>query len=137
MGERHGMFEAKLVELEEHYEKLYTRIEISQNMDKKMIDNAMSSIVDEISENEAMLESRIKESRSKSVSELSQIQMEYINKTFSIYKRDKDQSEDTAALYAEYAIDFATEAMRHALLASLYAISLDKEKENQNETGEI
>lgn len=40
------------------------------------------------------------------------------------------------ALYAEYAMDFAAQAMRHTLLAALTAIDLQMTCEERNDTHE-
>ncbi len=48
----------------------------------------------------------------------------------------EDQAE-AISLYAEYAIDFATQTMRHALIAALTAVILQRRAEtNPNENGE-
>ena len=48
--------------------------------------------------------------------------------------RNQSDAEDRAeamSLYAEYAIDFATQAMRYALIASLSAIVLQQKAEHK------
>ena len=45
----------------------------------------------------------------------------------------REDEAEAAALYAEYALDFATQAMKYALLASLTAIDLQMGAEEQEE----
>ena len=45
----------------------------------------------------------------------------------------EDQSE-AMSLFAEYAIDFATQSMRYALIAALSAIALQRKAERKTDT---
>ena len=45
----------------------------------------------------------------------------------------REDEAEAATLYAEYALDFATQAMKYALLASLTAIDLQMGTEEQEE----
>ena len=71
------------------------------------------------------------------------MQLEYINKTKKILEDAlrqswdyiADNSEcDELALYAEYAIDFASLAARYALLAAVSAIDAEMEETEKKET---
>ena len=90
-------------------------------------------------------------SHSPAVAALSAAQLEYDLKIQEILQNelpgyvhgeDSDVTEDqaeAASLYGEYAIDFAAQAMRHALLAALSAIDLQmncEERENIPENTE-
>jgi hypothetical protein len=97
---------------------------------------------DECIENDFLLQSRINSSRSPAVSKLAAAQMDYSKNTEEILQKvalgfqdgmAQETELESAALYAEYAIDFATQAMRHALLASLCAINLQLTEEIKKE----
>ncbi|MCI7135505.1 MAG: hypothetical protein MSA04_10865, partial [Clostridiales bacterium] len=85
---------------------------------------------------ESLLEQSIADCRSPAVSALAAAQLDYDQKVRHIlhdelpgylHEEGNDRIADqveAASLYGEYAIDFAAQAMRHALLAALSAIDL-------------
>ncbi|MGD9569929.1 MAG: hypothetical protein AB7V48_16730 [Sedimentibacter sp.] len=127
-----GMFAIKFNELNQHYGHLQSRIQLCQNGDHNKIRQEITKIKDESAENDLLLQNRIKYSRSQAVSELAAAQMDYSKKIKEILEKEPLYSQESAALYAEYAIDFATQAMRHALLASFCAIDLQLTEEEKN-----
>lgn len=134
-----GMFAIKLYELNQQYNQLQSRILLCQNGDHGKILQEIKRIVDECMENDLLLQSRIESSRSPAVSRLAAVQMDYRRKTEEILRNTtlgfqdgmivEPEELESVALYAEYAIDFATQAMRHALQASLCAIDLQLTEE--------
>jgi hypothetical protein len=134
-----GMFAIKLFELNHQYDQLQNRLLIFQNGDQNEILQEITKLKDECTENDFLLQSRIKSSRSLAVSKLAAAQMDYNKQTEKILKKtslgfqdekiQKKEQTEVAALYAEYAIDFATQAMRHALLASLCALDMQRTDE--------
>lgn len=127
-----GMFVIKLKELNQQYGKLQSSIMLCQNGNHNKIRHEIMKIKDECLENDLLLQNRIDYSRSHAVSELAAAQMDYSKKTKKILKKNLRCSGELAALYAEYAIDFAIQAMSHALLASLCAIDLQLTEEEKN-----
>ena len=88
----------------------------------------------------------VRESRSPAVAALSQAQLTYELEVQRILRdelpaylhgentcRDADRAE-AASLYGEYAIDFAAQAVRHALLAALSAIDLQMSCDETNQS---
>ena len=133
-----GMFAIKLYELNQQYGQLQSRILLCQNCDHNKILQEIENMKDECIENDFLLQSRINSSRSPAVSKLAAAQMDYSKDTEEILQKvtlgfqdgmAQETELESAALYAEYAIDFATQAMRHALLASLCAINLQLTEE--------
>ncbi|WP_326907127.1 hypothetical protein [Sedimentibacter sp. MB31-C6] len=127
-----GMFAIKLHELNQQYGHLQSRILLCQNRNHNKIRQEIIKIKKESEENDLLLQNRIDYSRSQAVSELAAAQMDYSKRAKEILEKDSLCSYESAALYAEYAIDFATQAMRNALLASFCAIDLQLTEEEKN-----
>ena len=88
------------------------------------------------------LKARAQAMRYFTAQQLSSVQLEYCRKAQDILNESMkrswanlagDSESDNMALYAEYAIDFATLAMRHALLAAAAALDVQND-EQQEET---
>lgn len=130
MNVSHRGFTVKLHELEREYELLKSRIRICQEEDHTKIFQEMQVIRDENAERDVLLEKTITGSRSPGVAEMADAQLNYRRKVEQGLHRvltDCPNLEDCAekmALYAEYAIDFATQSMRHALLSVFNAVDL-------------
>lgn len=97
-------------------------------------------------ERELQMRESVRESRSPAVAALSQVQLTYELEVQRILRdelpaylhgentcRDADRAE-AASLYGEYAIDFAAQAVRHALLAALSAIDLQMSCDETNQS---
>lgn len=137
MDVRQGCFTVKLHEMEREYERMQSRLRLCQEEDHQKILREMQLIRDENRERDASLEKTITGSRSPSVSELADAQLTYSRAVEQGLQRvltDSPNLEDCAeklALYAEYAIDFASLAMRHALLSVFIATDLQLGLEEQ------
>lgn len=84
-----------------------------------------------------MLQNRIDNSRSPIASKIAEAQKDYIKEIENILKDNSISSHELTALYAEYAMDFALQAIQHALLASLDAIDLQMTEEEINRKGDL
>ena len=154
MGLKEGIFAVKLCELEQEYGRLQSRIHLFEGKDAAQAQQEILRLQDEYREHKLLLDERIRSSRSSAVSSLSKAQLEYgqrveqiLNEELPNEMRGRNQScaEDQAevmTLYAEYAIDFATQSMRQALAAALSAVLQQRaeqeakkyaEKENRHE----
>ena len=134
MGLKEGIFAVKLCELEQEYGRLQSRIHLFEGKDAAQAQQEILRLQDECREHKLLLDERIRSSRSSAVSSLSKAQLEYgqrveqiLNEELPNEMRGRNQScaEDQAevmTLYAEYAIDFATQSMRQALAAALSAV---------------
>lgn len=129
----HGMFDIKLQELSRNYSQMQKHISLCQNGDQNKLLDEIQKIKDEIKENDRLLQSRIDNSRCQTVSKLAAAQLEYSKRTKDLLNIDSLSSEEFAALFAEFAIDFASQATRHALLVALYAINKFNEEEKRKE----
>lgn len=144
----HGIFAVKLYELERAYGQMRSRLQICQGQDHGKVRQELQVILDEYQENELLLQKNVEASRSPAIAALSEAQLTYCRTTEELMRRKmssylhserSSHTEDRAeavTLYAEYAIDFATQAMRHALLAALSAIDVQMDCEERKEKEE-
>lgn len=143
MGLKQGIFAVKLCELEREYGRLQSRIHLLQAKEPTQVQEELERLLDEYRERKYLLDERVQASRSPVVAALAQAQLEFAAHAEQILTddlpnemrvRNQSDAEDRAeamSLYAEYAIDFATQAMRYALIASLSAIVLQQKAEHK------
>ena len=122
--------------LEQEYEHLRNRLEICEGEDPGQIHRELESAKKEYDTLQLRLKSTAGTSRSPAVSRLAKVQLAYGRKTENLLKEQVtadlhsdantpvEDREEASALYAEYAIDFASMAVKYALLASLSAIDM-------------
>lgn len=139
MKANQDIFTAKLHELEQQYECLRKRLEICNAQSHRQIHRELESARQEYNSLELRLKQIVKNSRSPAVSSLAKVQLEYSQKTERLLKDQitadlhsdvntpGEDREEASALYAEYAIDFASMAVKYALLASLSALDMQTE----------
>lgn len=142
-----GMFAVKLYELEQQYGRMQSRLRLCQQENHPKIIQELQKASDEYLENELLLKRNVESSRSPAVAALADAQLEYLEKTRKIldqklpaYLRGEAETAsgnlaEASALYAEYAIDFAVQSMKYALIASLKAIDLQMNMEEKEEKG--
>ena len=147
---RDGMFAVKLCELEHQYGLLRSRLELCQGADHEKIRHLLA---DEVGAGKVefrtidglTIENRAaqgKACRSPAVAELAGVQRDY-SKRMEELLRDRlprlmhgeedpqEERAEAAALFAEYAIDFAAQGVRSALLAALAAMDQQMNCEEQ------
>lgn len=137
------LFAIKLYEMEQQYAKIQSRIQICGQEDQQKVRMELQKAVDEYREHAEILRKNVEESRSRAVTELARTQLEYsqaMEKLFDGSLEQYFQSEDgsrlenqveATTLYAEYAMDYAMQTMRHALIAALTAMDLQLTAEEQ------
>ncbi len=131
-----GIFAVKLCELEGEYGRLQSRIWACQEKDSNQMRALLEEIRSECEEQDLLMEQRIKGSCMKSVSELAKANLDYRHRIEDLLHavleqemrgKNATETEDRAeasTLFAEFAIDFATQSMRYALRASIQALEL-------------
>ena len=140
-----GMFAIKLYELERQYGRMQSRLRLCREEDHEKIRQELEAIYDEFRETELLLEKSVESCRSPAVAALSRAQQEYYRTIRLLLEKEIPKlmhceatlpSEDEVegvALYAEYAMDFAVQSMRYALIAALRAIDLEMSTEEEGE----
>lgn len=136
------VFAVKLYELEQQYGKLQSHLHVCSIEEREQIAEERKKAEMEYRESDLLLQERVKASRLEAVAELAKAQVEYRNKVESLLKKqlrgdtEEEDRAETAALYAEYAIDFATQSMQYALIAALSAMERQmklEEKKGESE----
>lgn len=139
--DREGIFSIKLYELSRQFALLQSRLQLAQTSGHRQIQEGLQEMTKEWEENELILKNQMSASRSPAAARLAKAQAEYCENVKDILNRfinegDKDEKPEAAALYAEYAADFAIQAMRQALLAAYFAIDVQMtENEEKSERG--
>lgn len=144
MEQATGLFSAKLEDLAEQVELMQRHITELESADPDEVRCARAHLEAEWADVIVELKNRAKAMRYFTGQQLSQVQLEYCRKAADILHdslkknwsavADGASESDEAALYAEFAIDFAALAMRYALLATATAIDVQyTEERNQNE----
>lgn len=137
-----GILNIKLYELEQGYGRMQSRLRLCQEAQEEKLLSELGALISEYEETNYILEQSAASSRSPAVAELSREQVDFFKKAEKTGERLPEYlhcpTEDDAeayALYAEYAIDFAVQSMRYALISAMKAIEaqtqLDKKKEEQ------
>ena len=136
-------FSTKLRELEQEHERIRSRLRLCQQEDRRQVLQELDCLTREIDETDAALQQAADTSHSPAVAALSAAQLEYEDRVGRILREKlprylhcsatdaaSDRAE-AAALYAEYAMDFAAQAMRRALQSALAAVELQLEQEEK------
>lgn len=128
------LFAIKLYELERQYQTMQGRIRLCGRQDRQALQQEMDRARREYRDRALALQESIKGCRSLAVAQLAAAQLEIAQKLEDLW--DKGHLEKTlcseqnfpsqtraeaAALYAEYAMDYAMQAMQFALITALYA----------------
>ena len=143
MKARQELFATKLRELEQEHERIRSRLRLCQGEDRQQVRQELDQLTREIDETDAALRQAADTSHSPAVAALSAAQLEYEDRVGRILREKlprylhcaatdaaSDRAE-AAALYAEYAMDFAAQAMRRALQSALAAVELQLEQEEK------
>lgn len=143
------IFAIKLYELEQQYGKLQSRLRICGQADHEKLLQELQKAKDAYREQALLLEKSVETGRSPAVSALAKAQLEYRRKTEDLLREhmdayvgselggEKEAAAEAAALYAEYAIDFATQSMQYALIAALRAMDLQMQSKETKGEDEI
>lgn len=137
MKENEGILAVKLHELEQRYEKMQSRLKLCRRRNEQEIQADLEKALADFQQTEFALQQKADECRSRAVASMSTAQKEYFHRIRSLLEQEIAKSlhsegstpmEDrleAAALYAEYAIDFAAHSMDYALIAALRAIEME------------
>ena len=139
MSIENGMFACKLYELEKQYALMRSRIQLCREQDHEKLIHRIDSLRDECQANELVLKSNVEGSKSPFVAELAKAQLAYVQEATQDVSRlvteckTMEGMTEALAVYAEFAIDFATHAMNQALLAAMYAVDAQIIADNSKE----
>ena len=126
-----GILAVKLNELDQQIGRIYARIEAVGTADHERIREELKALNAELEESERILRKKMKYSKAGVVARFSEAYDELSSKIKQAETdlgitadggREGGLSADEKILYAEYSLDFAMQAVDHALLISLEAI---------------
>lgn len=135
---KQSSFFVKICELEEDYEMVQHCLHICDSWDRTDLERALQEIKQVYDQERLRLEENVQDARSPAVLKLAQAQSTYnltiqhlmeeslpkdLHSDFSTPQEDQTEA---MMLYAEYAIDFARQSLRHALIASLSAMDMQQ-----------
>ncbi len=128
----HELFAVKLCQLEEQYRDMRSKIYLMQQDDHEVIKQELKKMEEAYDKTMQLLRENTRGCRSPAVKALNEAQIVYDSKIKEIMQKDmphyirgEDRQEAKAegrALYAEYSIDFAIQAVQSALMAVLSAL---------------
>ena len=133
---QHGIFAAKLYELEQEYGRLLSRLQLLQSERPERIRQVKQQMQAEYREHSLMLEETARSCRSRTMARLAQLQRDYEQQTSDLAAAAGGDRAEVMTLSAEYAIDYATQAMRYALITALQALELQMGASNETTEGE-
>ena len=126
--------------MEKQYGRLQSRLRICGRENRKSSRQSWNMLKRNTRKTPCSSNRASRGSRSPAVAELAQVQWEYMHKVEDLLKekaeqffhceatsKEEDQAE-AALLYAEYAMDFATQAMQYALIVALTAMDLQRKR---------
>ena len=124
-----GMFSAKLREMEREYGTMrreLRRLEAGEDGPREL-ERIWRAYQAQLTN----LEQTARSCRTPAMAQMADLQREYEQKMEQMLRRSMAQGgaegrAESAALYAEYAMDFAIQAMRYALMAALSAVQLER-----------
>ncbi len=126
----------KLHELDRQYEKLQARIRFCQSDSYERLEEETASLQRECEEDEFLLIKRAENSRTPAAKALADAQLSYRQRIEEIKNTEMEgllssgeipeKHAEAKILYAEYCIDFAVQAVKDAMLASMLAVKEDK-----------
>lgn len=143
MEQNIGLFSAKLEDLAEKAALMQRHIAELESANPDEVRRARAHLEAEWADVIVELKNRAKAMRFLTGQQLSQVQLEYCCRAADILHDSLKTNwsavaggaskSDEAALYAEYAIDFAALAMRYALLATATALDMQYEEERNKD----
>lgn len=149
MEHEHGTFAVKLCELEREYDQLKIRIRQLQRESPERLRQERERIQSEYHEHDVLLDKTVRYCRSPEMAKMAELQLNFGRQAEEFLRNSLDSEEkqfadrwdqsraETTALYAEFAIDFATQAMRYALISAIRAMELQIKSDLHMEKGDI
>ena len=132
MKQNPDLFSCKLRRLEREYRRMQRHLALCQRGSPAQIRRARRRLKEAEENYDRLLAQSLAACRLPAAAALSQAQLDYRRRCRQILLtqlRQQDSAQtraETAALYGEYAIDHAVDAMRHALLSALTAVELQR-----------
>ena len=139
----HEILSVKMYELDKKLELAHSRIQVAESMEEERLHQQIQDLRQECQESRITLQNRLHHSKTKCVMKLADVydQVEAaVGKVLeNINLKDPEQpisesllpGAEEKILTAEYALDFAMQAVNRALLVSLEAIEAQRQEEKK------
>ncbi len=130
-----NLFDVKVNELQEEYERFLSCLELLGTQDADRMQAIIRDMEEESEQQRQSLRRTIREARSPAAVQLVSVELDYLSRMQDIMEEavsradapgDTDRNTEVMALYTEYAIDTANHAVRHAYLSALRTVSMDR-----------
>ena len=132
-----GIFACKLLEMEKQYGRLQSHLRVCQQGNREKIRSEIRELEAQCAETDMLLQQFAEGSRSPCIAELSEAQLSFQQKAEAALEHaiggagNAETAAELTTLYAEYALDFATQSVNHAMLAALHAIDLQMDNDEK------
>ena len=129
-----GTFFAKLCELEQDYEMMHTCLGQCQSMDARALHEQLQRARQAYEASSQRLDDCLKRCHSPAMAALAQTQKNYYEAMEKLTRQELpayfqsplgDNQSEACSLYAEYDIDFARQAICHAVISVLSAMEME------------
>ena len=118
------MLAGKLAEVDAQLAGVHAKLQSAAQMESAELDAAIAQTREETAQCAHALAERLRHSRAHQVGEIA----DAFEEIREIVRRGDESGEEMQLLFAEYAMDFAMQAARHALLVALEAIRDEQRK---------
>lgn len=142
MEQEHGIFAVKVRELEQEYRQLHNQLELFQGKDAEQIHQQRERLREEYHRYDRFLDQTVQSCRCPTMARLAELQRDYerqAEQLLSAHTLVGDMGSQNQAeamtLYAEFAMDAATQAMRYALVCALHAMELQIQADRNIDEG--
>ena len=131
----HPILSVKMYELDKKLEQTHSRIQFAETMDTERLHQQIQNLRQECAESRITLENRLHYSKTGCVTRLANVfdQVEAAVEKSEQLNANFLPSAEEKILTAEYALDFAVQAVNRALLVSLEAIEAQRLEEEKEE----
>lgn len=138
----HEILTVKLHELDQKMGQLYSKIELSETASHAEVRRELESLRKECAEDERALQNKLKLSKASVVEEYSAVYDQLEEVLASVREKSskpptgsygEEKAVEDKILTAEYSLDFAMQAIEHALLQAMEAIDAEMAQEERQE----
>ena len=122
----HEILSVKMYELDKKLEQTHSRIQLAESMDTERLHQQIQNLRQECQESRITLENRLRHSKTDCVMKLAGVYDQVEAAVGKVLPGTEEK-----ILTAEYALDFAMQAVNRALLVSLQAIEAQRLEEKK------
>ena len=122
------MLAGKLAEVDAQLAGVHAKLQSAAQMESAELDAAIAQTREETEQCAHALAERLRHSRAHQVGDAFEEIRKIVRRVQTEVRRGDESGEEMQLLFAEYAMDFAMQAARHALLVALEAIRDEQRK---------